>query len=149
MIEIKSNAERIQRKIRAAKNKWKKESVDSVYDAAQIAKGFAKDIAPRDTGTLIKALVARQQSKTGKSHKATLEVNQGILFTHPSNVRRAEPFDYATYMHIHHGNLGRGRIVSGDARFMETTREFMQEHMKVDLQTRLRNALGRFGHGFK
>jgi len=148
-LSIDDNADRIAKKIQAAKKEFRDMPVETVDQEVEIAEAFAKKIVPYDRGYLYRSLVSRKESAQGTSQVAVLEVEESVLFQHPSNLRRSKPFNYATYMHIHFGNLSRGRIVSGDARFMETTRKFMQERFKTSLRTRMRDALGRFGHGFK
>lgn len=149
MLRVKDNSKRIQKKVQAARQQFSRDVPETVKEQIEVAEGFAKAIVPYDKGYLFKALTSRVESSKGSVQRGVLEVNQSVIFTAPSNRRRTDPFDYATYMHINHGNLARGKIVSGDPRFMETTREFMEDQFGVAIRTRLRTALGRFGQGFK
>jgi len=95
---------------------------------AKIGQAYARSIAPKQTGILLKAIMW----KTTKKHGAEIRVDKATLNTNPSNWNN---FNYAAYMHYNDGVMGRGiKIHSGDPQFMYSTQDYLKNKLHEELK---------------
>jgi hypothetical protein len=102
--------------------------------AAQAGRSFAMSIAPRDSGALWRAI---DVGSLGNG-QAIIRVDPTRLA--PNNYGRM--FNYASYMHKTNGLMGRGvMIITGDPRFMVTTRNWLKTKIGTDTANAVRTIL--------
>ena len=90
----------------------------------EVARMYAKGIAPIDTATLIKSI----KTRTPRDNVSELFIDENILRSNPKLKKSNKGFNYALYMHETGGQMGNNQyITSGDPNFMFTTMEYMRK----------------------
>jgi len=90
----------------------------------EVARMYAKNIAPIDTATLINSI----KTRTPEKNSSELYIDENILRSNPKLKKSNKGFNYALWMHNTGGQMGNRQVIkTGDPNFMLTTMEYMRK----------------------